>query len=516
MLQQLFGTQLALPIRMAIAAIVIAALLGLTVLVMRRVAARGGGGDRRVRSGPRLSVVESVVVDQRRRLVLVRRDEVEHLLLIGGSSDLVVEHLPSATEPAETRAPAIPPTREAPTLQRPVPRRGLPPTAPSAAALEAEPVAAGLPAPEATPEPAAPPPAPPAAPAPRDDRRTVLARRPLLRGDGTLSGRPAGREGTPVEAPRLATPPAAAAVEPELAPPARIESKVEPRSDAGKTDASKIEALRAEPAEAPQPETARRAVDESIEDDDALTRLEDMAHQLEAALVQPSPAAAAPQLSLSDLLGEGPAKTDAPSAPPRSEPVIESPQVRASDRPLSRFLTQSRSRAGEARGPDPRGAEVRPPEPQISAEPRPRFERQVGEPALRPPAPAGEPSLRPREFAFRPASAEPARPLPALEQPRRDPIAQRDMTREEAPRVEMSPLLRPAAPPVMPLPAPAPDAATPDAPAMTEAPPLVAERSETAGDAAPRVDPPAERRDPLDDFDAEMANLLGRTTARSR
>jgi hypothetical protein len=39
----------------------------------------------------RLNVVESVSVDGRRRLVLVRRDNVEHLLLIGGAGDVVVE-----------------------------------------------------------------------------------------------------------------------------------------------------------------------------------------------------------------------------------------------------------------------------------------------------------------------------------------------------------------------------------------------------------------------------------------
>lgn len=39
----------------------------------------------------RLSVVEAVAVDARRRLVLVRRDGREHLLLVGGTTDLVVE-----------------------------------------------------------------------------------------------------------------------------------------------------------------------------------------------------------------------------------------------------------------------------------------------------------------------------------------------------------------------------------------------------------------------------------------
>jgi hypothetical protein len=41
-------------------------------------------------------VVEAATIDAKRRLVLVRRDEVEHLLLIGGGTDLVIEHAISA------------------------------------------------------------------------------------------------------------------------------------------------------------------------------------------------------------------------------------------------------------------------------------------------------------------------------------------------------------------------------------------------------------------------------------
>ena len=39
----------------------------------------------------RLGIIEAIPVDQRRRLVLVRRDQFEHLLLIGGPTDIVVE-----------------------------------------------------------------------------------------------------------------------------------------------------------------------------------------------------------------------------------------------------------------------------------------------------------------------------------------------------------------------------------------------------------------------------------------
>lgn len=39
----------------------------------------------------RLQVLDTVAIDARRRLVLIRRDNVEHLILIGGPADLVVE-----------------------------------------------------------------------------------------------------------------------------------------------------------------------------------------------------------------------------------------------------------------------------------------------------------------------------------------------------------------------------------------------------------------------------------------
>ena len=43
------------------------------------------------RNGRRLRVVEVTPVDVKRKLVLVRRDDTEHLILLGVQSDLVVE-----------------------------------------------------------------------------------------------------------------------------------------------------------------------------------------------------------------------------------------------------------------------------------------------------------------------------------------------------------------------------------------------------------------------------------------
>ncbi|MFY7963017.1 MAG: flagellar biosynthetic protein FliO [Elsteraceae bacterium] len=61
------------------------------------------------RGGPRrLSIVEVLPVDAKRRLVLVRRDGVEHLILLGASADLVVESaIPSSTVGPESPAPAV-------------------------------------------------------------------------------------------------------------------------------------------------------------------------------------------------------------------------------------------------------------------------------------------------------------------------------------------------------------------------------------------------------------------------
>lgn len=46
-----------------------------------------GGKNRQ----PRLAVLDAAAVDTRRRLVLIRRDSVEHLILIGGPTDIVIE-----------------------------------------------------------------------------------------------------------------------------------------------------------------------------------------------------------------------------------------------------------------------------------------------------------------------------------------------------------------------------------------------------------------------------------------
>lgn len=63
-------------------------ILGLSWAFRRYVSGKSWGAGR---PGRRLSIVEILPVDNRRRLVLVRRDQREHLIMLGTSSDLVVE-----------------------------------------------------------------------------------------------------------------------------------------------------------------------------------------------------------------------------------------------------------------------------------------------------------------------------------------------------------------------------------------------------------------------------------------
>ncbi|MFT4119955.1 flagellar biosynthetic protein FliO, partial [Bradyrhizobium sp.] len=79
------------PITFIVAFIVVLALIGVAAWLVRRFAnSRLGANTQRGRM-PRLAVIDAAAVDGRRRLVLVRRDNVEHLLMIGGPTDIVVE-----------------------------------------------------------------------------------------------------------------------------------------------------------------------------------------------------------------------------------------------------------------------------------------------------------------------------------------------------------------------------------------------------------------------------------------
>jgi len=71
--------------------VAVLALIGLAAWLVRRFASNRLGANTNRSRMPRLAVIDAAAVDGRRRLVLVRRDNIEHLLMIGGPTDIVVE-----------------------------------------------------------------------------------------------------------------------------------------------------------------------------------------------------------------------------------------------------------------------------------------------------------------------------------------------------------------------------------------------------------------------------------------
>src|SRR3984957_19709184 len=74
-----------------LAFVAVLALIGVAAWLVRRFAGNRLGANSNRGRMPRLAVIDAAAVDGRRRLVLVRRDNVEHLLMIGGPTDIVVE-----------------------------------------------------------------------------------------------------------------------------------------------------------------------------------------------------------------------------------------------------------------------------------------------------------------------------------------------------------------------------------------------------------------------------------------
>ena len=103
-LESVVGPDYAAALMWTIVALIVLLVLLVSIRIVRGFSTGtfiAGGRNRRAR----LAVLDATAIDNQRRLVLVRRDDVEHLILIGGASDLVVERDIHAHEEAAEAAP---------------------------------------------------------------------------------------------------------------------------------------------------------------------------------------------------------------------------------------------------------------------------------------------------------------------------------------------------------------------------------------------------------------------------
>ena len=90
-MDNLLGMELPLPVKLILAFIIVLVLIAIATWIFRRIGGNRLGTTTARGRQPRLAVIDAAAVDGRRRLVLVRRDNVEHLMMIGGPTDVVIE-----------------------------------------------------------------------------------------------------------------------------------------------------------------------------------------------------------------------------------------------------------------------------------------------------------------------------------------------------------------------------------------------------------------------------------------
>ncbi|WP_306257699.1 flagellar biosynthetic protein FliO [Pararhizobium sp. IMCC21322] len=88
-LLQFMGEEAAMGVQFIVALLAVLMLFGVFVWFLRLIT--GKGRRKVVSQDSRLAILDRTQIDDTRSLVLVRRDEVEHLVMIGGPSDVVVE-----------------------------------------------------------------------------------------------------------------------------------------------------------------------------------------------------------------------------------------------------------------------------------------------------------------------------------------------------------------------------------------------------------------------------------------
>jgi hypothetical protein len=285
-----------LAVRFFLAFVIVLALIGATAFLVRRFGSERLAGSSARGRQPRLAVIDAAAVDGRRRLILIRRDNVEHLLMIGGPSDVVVEaNIVRAASAPRDAGPPRPPVAASDTLPRAVPlgEGNMWP-------LQPEPAPPPRPRPpvdepmqwHAEAEPLPPSPSPP--------------RRAEPRAYPHPDSRPEPRQADPL-----------AGLAAEL-------SRVQPDTPASRPRPTRER----EPARAPRPERARSAPAAAAPAEEPLApntdqNLAEMAQRLEAALRRPKPTTDA-------QVPERAARAPAMAAPAMPEPVPASAPVQAS------------------------------------------------------------------------------------------------------------------------------------------------------------------------------------------
>ena len=451
MLPAFFGSDGSFPLQFAIIFIVIFAVLAALVLVIRRFTGRGTGSA--ARSGslprqPRLGIVDVYELDRQRQLILLRRDNVEHLLLVGGPNDVVVERNISRS-PAARFAPdeAVPedvPVEAAPDFPPPPPRESVfPLREPAFPPREASPRARETQIPEIVAErrvsdessftetpivkpfvvPPSIEPQPPAAGPVRADRN-----------DDTVTV-PVRREPLPARILRR-TPPALVTMKPDVAsersratdssssgtPPSTAATTTEPNFEAA------LAAALAEPNSAAAPAPTRPTETSKIGKVDAGI-LSDMARQLEEALRRPSSGVARPPSTSTaipavDLAPDPTPEEPLPAAASVVEPTADLPLLPppAVPEPIHEITEEVPAEPRELEpATDPMAAAMA-----SAAEPSPEGDDLFEEPPRPPEAdPANAPEL---ETKLEP---EPAPPVPAPSKPQATPAGTNPFSVEE-------------------------------------------------------------------------------------
>lgn len=345
------------PLKFLLAFVVVILLIVVAAWLIRRFGGQRFGpvaGAGRSRQ-PRLGVLDVLAVDGRRRLVIVRRDNVEHLVMIGGPNDIVVEsgilRQPPGMQPMREAGPLgqpePQPTRTAPPQPIP-PSPSVPPRAPQPAAPQLQAKSAEAPsvsAPQAPVRPAQPVPAPQVQPvvrpapeveAPKPTVPEPVASAPTVKTPKPVDApAPAKRDEpkveTPAPAPKRAPAPvqqdapkpaAAAAPEPKPAPSPEPKPAPEPRPTPVP--------MRPTPQQIIAGSSGRPAAEPTL-------KASELADRLAAALKRPvvpaapRPAAVAPQSAPSDE--DLPREMPSMGAPePVETPTAPAPEVKAEKR----------------------------------------------------------------------------------------------------------------------------------------------------------------------------------------